>query len=183
VATWLREKKLVTAAQLAAANSIEFGMPVFDPVAMDAEHGAIKLVKEDLLRKHSVLPLFKRGGKLFVGTSDPTDTRALDEVKFNANLTVEPILVDEDILKRTLELWLDATDSFSEALEDAEGLEGLEVGEDDAGGDSGSDVKGDDTPIVRFVNKVLVDAIKKGASDIHFEPYETDYRVRLRIDG
>src|SRR5690606_28952010 len=69
VATWLREKKLVTAAQLAAANSIEFGMPVFDPATMDAEHSAIKLVKEELLRKHCVLPLFKRGAKLFVGTS------------------------------------------------------------------------------------------------------------------
>ncbi len=183
VALWLQEKKLVTSAQLAAANSIEFGMPVFDPATMDAEQSAIKLVKEELLRKHCVLPLFRRGGKLFVGTFDPTDTRALDEVKFNANLTVEPILVDEDTLKRILELWLDATDSFAEALEDAEGLEGLELGDDESAGESGSDVKGDDTPIVRFVNKVLVDAIKKGASDIHFEPYENDYRVRLRIDG
>ena len=182
VAAWLREKKLVTAAQLAAANSIEFGMPVFDPSTMDASHNAIKLVSDELLRKHSLLPLFKRGGKLFVGTSDPTDTRALDEVKFNANLTVEPILVDEDVLKRTLEIWLDASDSFGDALEGAEGLEDLDVGgEEDA--DTGSDVKGDDTPIVRFVNKVLIDAIKKGASDIHFEPYENDYRVRLRIDG
>src|SRR5690554_1248349 len=183
VAIWLREKKHVTAAQLAAANSIEFGMPVFDPSTMDASRNAIKLVKDELLRKHNVLPLFKRGGKLFVGTSDPTDSHALDEVKFNANLVVEPILVDEDILKRTLEIWLDASDSFSDALEDAEGLESLEVGDDEPAGDSGSDVKGDDTPIVKFVNKVLVDAIKKGASDIHFEPYETDYRVRLRIDG
>src|SRR5690554_1432331 len=183
VPAWLREKKLVTAAQLAAANSIEFGMPLFDPATMDASHNAIKLVNEELLRKHNVLPLFKRGGKLFVGTSDPTNSHALDEVKFHANLTVEPILVDEDALRRTLELWLEASDSFGDALDDAEGLEGLEVGGDEAAGDSGSDVKGDDTPIVKFVNKVLVDAIKKGASDIHFEPYETDYRVRLRIDG
>ena len=183
VATWLREKKLVTAAQLTAANSIEFGMPVFDPFTMEAEHNAIKLVSEDLLRKHNLLPLFRRGGKLYVGTADPTDTRALDEVKFNANLMVEPILVSEDALKRTLELWLEANDSFGDVLDDAEGLENLEVGGDEAASDSGSDVKGDDTPIVRFVNKVLVDAIKKGASDIHFEPYENDYRVRLRIDG
>nr|WP_095208066.1 type IV-A pilus assembly ATPase PilB [Luteimonas sp. JM171]AOH36172.1 type IV-A pilus assembly ATPase PilB [Luteimonas sp. JM171] len=182
VVAWLREKKLVTSAQLAAANSVEFGMPVFDPSVMDAESNAIKLVSEDLVRKHTLLPLFKRGGKLFVGTADPTNSHAMDEVKFNANLTVEPILVDEDILKRTLELWLDASDSFGDALEDAEGLEGLEVGNDETA-DSGNDAKGDDTPIVKFVNKVLVDAIKKGASDIHFEPYENDYRVRLRIDG
>src|SRR5690554_1644318 len=183
VAIWLREKKLVTAAQLAAANSIEFGMPVIDPATVDSGHNAIKLVSEDLLRKHNVLPLFKRGGKLFVGTSDPTDSRALDEVKFNTNLAVEPILVDEDVLRRTLEVWLDATDSFGDTLEDADGLESLDVGGDEGASDSGSDVSGDDTPIVKFVNKVLVDAIKKGASDIHFEPYETDYRVRLRIDG
>ncbi|MEN1926178.1 type IV-A pilus assembly ATPase PilB [Luteimonas qiangzhengi] len=182
VAIWLRQKSLVSAAQLAAANSIEFGIPVFDPTTMDVEQTAIKLVSEELLRKHLLLPLFKRSGKLFVGTADPTDTRALDEVKFNANLTIEPILVAEDALKRTLELWLEATDSFGDALEDAEGLENLDVGGGEAS-DSGSDVKGDDTPIVKFVNKVLVDAIKKGASDIHFEPYETDYRVRLRIDG
>lgn len=182
VAVWLRQQKLITAAQLAAANSIEFGMPVFDPSAMDAEHNAIKAVDEELLRKHTLLPLFKRGSKLFVGISDPTNTQALDEVKFNANLVVEPILADQDILKRTLELWLDSSDSFGDALDDAEGLESLEVGGEETN-PTGSDVKGDDTPIVKFVNKVLVDAIKKGASDIHFEPYETDYRVRLRIDG
>src|SRR5690606_37565786 len=105
---------------------------------MDAEHSAIKLVKEELLRKHCVLPLFKRGGKLFVGTSDPTDTRALDEVKFNANLTVEPILVDEDTLRRTLELWLEATDSFGEALEGAEGLEDLDIGGEEDSAESSS---------------------------------------------
>ncbi|MDH5822401.1 type IV-A pilus assembly ATPase PilB [Luteimonas sp. RD2P54] len=183
IAGWLREHKLVTGAQLAAANSIEFGMPVFDPATMDPSQAAVKLVKEELLRKHCVLPLFRRGGKLFVGTADPTNTHALDEVKFHTNLVVEPILVDEDALKRTLEIWLEVSDSFGDALEDADGLEGLEVGGDEIASESASEVKGDDTPVVKFVNKVLIDAIKKGASDIHFEPYETDYRVRLRIDG
>ena len=183
VALWMRDKNLVTASQLAAANSIEFGMPLFDPTTMDASHAAIKVVSEELLRKHNVLPLFKREGKLFLGTSDPTNTPALDEIKFNANLVVEPILVDEDTLRRTLELWLEATDSFGDALADAEGLENLDVGDNEPASDSTADAKGDDTPIVKFVNKVLVDAIKKGASDIHFEPYENDYRVRLRIDG
>ncbi|MEZ0469281.1 type IV-A pilus assembly ATPase PilB [Luteimonas salinilitoris] len=183
VAIYLREHRLVSAAQLAAANSIEFGMPAFDPAVMDAAQCAVKLVKEDLLRKHNVLPLFKRGGKLFVGTADPTNTHALDEVKFHTNLVVEPILVDEDTLKRTLEIWLEVHDSFADALEDSDGLEGLDVGADEIATDSGSDAKGDDTPVVKFVNKVLVEAIKKGASDIHFEPYENDYRVRLRIDG
>ncbi|MBJ6980226.1 type IV-A pilus assembly ATPase PilB [Luteimonas sp. MC1895] len=184
VSQYLREHKLATAGQMAAANSIEFGMPVFDPSVMDGSQSALKLVSEELLAKHPILPLFKRGGRLFVGTPDPTNTHALDEVKFHTNLVVEPILVDEEKLRRCLELWQDAGDSFGESLDDSEGLDNLDItgGEED-GAEGGVDAKGDDTPVVKFVNKVLIDAIKKGASDIHFEPYENDYRVRLRIDG
>ena len=184
VSGWLREHKLVSAAQMAAANSIEFGMPVFDPATMDGSMSAVKLVSEELLNKHQVLPLFKRGAKLFVGTSDPTNSHALDELKFHTNLVVEPILVDEDSIRRTLELWLQAADGFGDALDDADGLENLDVeaGTEEDTRDAGADGK-DDAPIVKFVNKVLIDAIKRGASDIHFEPYETDYRVRLRVDG
>ena len=184
IAQYLREHKLVNSAQLAAANSIEFGMPVFDPSVMDGAQSAIRLVSEELLAKHPILPLFKRGGRLFVGTPEPTNTHALDEVKFHTNLVVEPILVDEDKLRRCVELWQDAGDSLGDSLNDSEGLDNLDIsGGEDEGGDGGVDAKGDDTPIVKFVNKVLIDAIKKGASDIHFEPYEADYRVRLRIDG
>ncbi len=183
IANYLREQKLVTPSQLAAANSIEFGMPLFDPSVMDPSQSAIRLVKDELLQKHHVLPLFKRGGRLFVGVSDPTNTAALDEVKFHTNLLVEPILVDEETIQRTMQVWLDSNDSLG-SMEDAEGLDSLDVsGGEDEGGDGGIDAKTDDTPVVKFVNKVLVDAIKRGASDIHFEPYETDYRVRLRIDG
>ncbi|MDR6093535.1 type IV-A pilus assembly ATPase PilB [Stenotrophomonas sp. SORGH_AS_0321] len=181
---WFAQHKVVTAAQLAAANSLEFGMPLFDVGVFDANQSAIKLVSEELLRKHHVLPLFKRGGKLYVGTSDPT--HSLDEIKFHTNLVVEPILVDEDQIRRTLEQWQNTHDSMSSQMgDDDEGMANLEIGTDDDNnaGDSGIDAKGDDTPVVKFVNKVLVDAIRKGASDIHFEPYEDDYRVRLRIDG
>ncbi|GAA4853439.1 type IV-A pilus assembly ATPase PilB [Luteimonas vadosa] len=184
IAVYLREHRLVTSGELAAANSIEFGMPIVDPTAMDGTQSAISLIDEELLAKHNVLPLFKRGGRLFVGVSDPTDTRALDELKFHTNLAVEPILVDDDKIRRTVEQWQDNSDALRDALDDAEGLEGLDIsGGDDDIADSGVDAKGDDTPVVKFINKVLIDAIKKGASDIHFEPYETDYRVRLRIDG
>ncbi|MEN4904503.1 type IV-A pilus assembly ATPase PilB [Luteimonas sp. TWI1416] len=184
VAGYLREHKLVSAAQMAAALSVEFGMPLFDPAAMAPQASAVKLVSEELLNKHAVLPLFQRGPRLFVGTADPTNTLALDDIKFQTNLTVEPILIDEDSIRRTLELWLSSSDSLAGALDDAEGLESLDVGNDEDGGRIENVVDGkDDAPIVRFVNKVLVDAIKRGASDIHFEPYETDYRVRLRVDG
>jgi len=186
LAQWIAEKRLVGAAHLAAANAIEFGMPLLDVSAFDPTQNAFRLVQEDLLQKHQVLPLFKRGGRLFVGVSSPTQSHALDEIKFHTNLVVEPILVDEDQIRRTLELWSAVGDSLGSSLggDDEEGLEGLEVGKDEEGGsESGVDAKGDDTPVVKFVNKVLVEAIRRGASDIHFEPYETDYRVRLRIDG
>ena len=182
---WFAEKKLVTSAQLAAANALEFGMPLLDVSVFDPNQSAIGLVSEELLRKHHVLPLFKRGGKLFVGTSDPT--HSLDEIKFHTNLVVEPILVDEDQIKRTLEQWQSKHDNLGGSLGgDDDGMGDLDVstGDDEGGAsESGHDAKGDDTPVVKFVNKVLVDAIRKGASDIHFEPYEDDYRVRFRIDG
>lgn len=183
---YFAEKKLVTPAQLAAANALEFGMPLLDVSVFDSGQSAISLVSEELLRKHHVLPLFKRGGKLFVGTSDPT--HSLDEIKFHTNLVVEPILVDEEQIRRTLEQWQSKHDTLGSGLGggDDEGMGDLDVSSgDDEGGnaDTGHDAKGDDTPVVKFVNKVLVDAIRKGASDIHFEPYEDDYRVRFRIDG
>lgn len=186
LAQWLADKKLVSAAHMAAANAMEFGMPLLDVSVFDANQSAIKLVSEELLRRHQVLPLFKRGGKLFVGTSNPT--QQLDEIKFQTNLVVEPILVDEEQIRRTLDLWMASNDALGDSLGgDDEGMGDLDVaaGDEDmgGGGDSGIDAKGDDTPVVKFVNKVLVDAIRKGASDIHFEPYEDDYRVRFRIDG
>ena len=185
LATYLTEHRMVSAAALAAAHSVEFGMPMVDALALDPAQTAIALVKEDLLRKHQVLPLFKRGSRLFVGTSDPTNNQALEELKFHTNLAVEPILVDADRIKRCLDQWLEAAESLANDLADADGLEGLEfsAGEDDFGGDTGVDAKGEDTPVVKFVNKALVEAIRRGASDIHFEPYEADYRVRYRIDG
>ena len=186
LAQWIAEKKLVAASQMAAANAVEFGMPLLDVSTFDASQNALKLVSEELVQKHHVLPLFKRGNKLFLGTSQPTQTGALAEIQFHTNLVVEPILVDDDQIRRTLEQWQNAGGQISGDLGgDDEGLDNLDVGggDEDAGGDSGVDAKGDDTPVVKFVNKVLIDAIRRGASDIHFEPYESEYRVRLRIDG
>ncbi len=189
LAQYLVENRLIAPVQLAAANSVEFGMPIFDVAAMDPTQSAIKLVSEELVRKHCALPLFKRGGRLFVGIADPTNTRALDDIKFQTNLAVEAILVDEERIKAAIDKWLESADAMVDAMaagDDDEDFENLDVSsgdEDELGGDSGVDAKGDDTPVVKFINKVLVDSIRKGGSDIHFEPYETDYRVRLRIDG
>ncbi|MBS0211848.1 MAG: type IV-A pilus assembly ATPase PilB [Proteobacteria bacterium] len=182
VQQYLVERRLVTAVQIAHANAVEFGMPLFDASVLDLAQAAIKEVSEELVQKHGILPLFKRGNRLFVGTSDPTNTPALDEIKFAAKLTVEPILVDADTLKRTIDKAMTAGDSLS--ADDSEGLENLETGDiSDNEPENADPNKADDTPVVKFVNKMLVDAIKRGASDIHFEPYENDYRVRQRMDG
>ena len=185
IGAWLSENGLVSSAQIALASAFEFGVPLFDVTALDLTQIPIKLVKEELINKHKALPLFKRGNRLFVGVSDPTNLRALDDIKFQSNHIIEPILVDEQQLDRAIEQAQNATSTTIDDMEDSEGLENLDLGDvsEDEGG-TGVDASGaDDAPVVRFVNKVLVDAIKRGASDIHFEPYETTYRVRLRMDG
>jgi type IV pilus assembly protein PilB len=181
---WLVEQRMVSVAQVAAANSAEFGIPLFDASALEFKYSAVKIVSEDLINKHLALPLIKRGNRLFVAVADPTNTRALDDIKFATNLTVEPVLVDEERLRRAIEAALMNNDTLDQGGDDDDGLENLEStgGDDDA--DTGIDAKGgDDTPVVKFVNKMLLDAIKRGASDIHFEPYETEFRVRFRMDG
>jgi type IV pilus assembly protein PilB len=184
--TWLVQQALVDSSTAATAASIEFGIPVFDVRALELIAAPIKLVDEKLIRAHRAMPLYKRGNRLYVGISDPTNLRALDEIKFHTNLLVEPILVPDDHLERAIEQALAGVEALSAAIGESDELDNLDLesstGEDDESAVDAS-AGSDDAPIVRFVNKVLVDAIKRGASDIHFEPYETQYRVRLRLDG
>lgn len=185
ITQWLMSRGLVSGSHIAQAQAIEFGMPMIDVSAMDAAQMPVKLIDEKLINAHKALPLFKRGSRLFVGIADPTNTRGLDEIKFAANLVVEPILVAQDQLEKAIDTALSAAEAAIGGMDEDEGLENLELGDASDEGDNagGVDAKGDDTPVVRFVNKMLVDAIKRGASDIHFEPYETEYRVRFRMDG
>ena len=186
IGAWMVENGLASGRQVATASSAEFGMPLLDVQAMDFTQLPMNLVREDLITKHKALPLFKRGNRLFVGIADPTNVRALEEIKFQSNHIVEPILVEVDLLDRAIEQAQSASSNVIADLgEDSEGLDSLDVGAVDDDGDStGVDATGgDDAPVVKFVNKVLVDAIKRGASDIHFEPYENAYRVRFRMDG
>ena len=187
MASYLVEHALISDAKMALASSVEFGLPLFDLSALDLSQAPIKLVSEKTITQHKALPLFKRGNRLFVGISDPTHQRVLDEIKFQANLAVEPILVQQDLLDRAIDQAMNNAGPIMDGLDDSEGLENLELGDtsdDGENGNSGIDANGnDDAPVVRFINKVLVDAIKRGASDIHFEPYESTYRVRFRMDG
>lgn len=184
--THLVETKKVDAATVANAASQEFGVPLLDIDAMDAEFLVKDLVAEKIVNRHRVLPLYKRGTRLFVAISDPTNLQALDEIKFNTGLATEPILVREDKLSKAIDAALDASDSTFDELAGDDGLEDMEFADEEAEAKArgeGSDEGINDTPIVKFVNKVLIDAINKGASDIHMEPYEKSYRVRYRLDG
>jgi type IV pilus assembly protein PilB len=185
IVSYLVEYNLADAREIAIAASQEFGAPLLDLDAVQADFEIVRLVSEKTLRKHRVLPLVKRGKRLFVAISDPTNLHALDEVKFATGLSVEAIVVEEDKLERLLTKSLEQVDTAMPELagEDFE-LDSLEVSADDEAVDEGverADVE--DAPIVRFVNKVMLDAIKRGASDIHFEPYERSYRIRFRLDG
>jgi len=182
--SYVVEKKLLPAIDLAQAASIEFGVPLLDINTVDIDAEVAKLVAEKLIRKHHTLPIFKRGNRLFVAVSDPTNLQALDEIKFHVGMSTEPILVEEDKLGKTIDKVIDANDTSLSALAGDTDLDDVEfVDEDEQGGPDTSESDADDTPVVRFVNKVLLDAINKGASDIHFEPYEKTYRVRFRVDG
>ncbi len=186
--TYLVENALVDANKAATLASLEFGVPLFDIDAINLSMAPIKLVEEKLVHKHRVLPLYKRGSRLYVAVSDPTNLRALDEIKFHTNLGIEPILVSDDALSRKIDEGLSQADSFMDELATEDGLDDVDFAdvEDFADDDMGSGDEGnaiDDTPVVRFINKVLLDAIKRGASDVHFEPYEHKYRVRFRMDG
>ncbi len=183
--SYLVEHDYVKAKELANCASLEFGIPLFDIDALDLELIPISLVPEKLIRQHHALPIQKRGNRLFVAISDPMNLMALDEFKFNTGISTEPVLVEEDKLSEILDKALEMSDasmSMDGLLDDD--LEDLEFSDSEDGpiDDPGeSDI--DDTPIVRFVHKVLLDAIHRKASDIHFEPYEQTFRVRFRIDG
>jgi len=182
----LVETKLVAPLRLAEAASAEFGSPLLDLSAFALDFNVVKEINEKLMRKTHALPLFKRGKRLFLAVSDPTNLQALDEIKFATGYFTEAIIVEEDKLTKAIESAAQQLESASAAADfgDAD-LESLEVVETDGEG-SGSDVTrsdADEAPIVRYVNKLMVDAINQGASDIHFEPYEKTYRIRYRKDG
>ncbi|MCH8177623.1 MAG: type IV-A pilus assembly ATPase PilB [Proteobacteria bacterium] len=182
--TYLVKNKIVESSLLAIISSREFGLPVFDLSAMDTEHAAMTLVQEKLITKHNAVPLFKRGNRLFVAISNPTNTQALDEFKFNTGLTTEAILVQEDQLSAFIEKAVRAIDDIGgmdDMLDDD--LANLDIGGEDEEQAAPTQADTEDAPVVKYVNKILLDGINKGASDIHFEPYERRYRVRYRIDG
>ena len=180
--TYLTQNDLADSRRLAFSAAMEFGVSVLDLDAFAPEMLPEKTVDEKLIRKHNALPLYKRGNRLFVAISDPTNLQALDEIKFNTGLSTDSILVDDAKLRTAIDKYLESQDSTMGDLEDAD-LEGVETEGGDQEDEKAVTAEVDDAPIVKYVNKMLLDAIRGGASDVHFEPYEKSYRVRYRTDG
>jgi type IV pilus assembly protein PilB len=178
---YLVQKKLVDPQAVALTSSLEFNIPLLDLNAIDLTDIPLDLVGQKLIEQHHVLPLFKRGNKVFIATSDPANPTALGEIKFNTRLNTEAILVEEDKLAKGIDSVLEAADTSMDDLDDD--LGNLEFADTDAEDDDVVTSGSDDAPIVKFVNKVLLDGIKKGVSDLHFEAYEKFFRIRFRGDG
>lgn len=182
--TYLVQNKLAKARDLAMVCAEEFGYPYLDLTALDREsQPEVSLVSEKLIRQHCVMPLYKRGSRLYLALSDPTNQQALSDIQFNTGLMTDAVIVEDDKLRKAIDKYLESATSGLDDMGDGD-LDSLEVEavtDDDKRGDASKDTE--DAPVVRFVNKMLLDAVKKGSSDLHFEPYEKTYRVRFRTDG
>ena len=172
-------------AMLYRMTAEEYGMPLFDLRTLNLTDRPTDLVTPKFIDEHQVLPIFHRGSKVFVAVGEPGEQAGLDAFKFQTGLGVEPILVDATALKESIEKISGEASASDLAVLDEENLEDIEfLDEDESGGETVSQADAEsDTPVVRFVNKLLMDAIKLGASDIHVEPYEKRLRVRYRVDG
>jgi len=181
--SYLVQNKLVKSRQVAEIASEHFGMALLDLNCLDKETQPKGLVSEKLVRQHHALPLWRRGNKLFVGISDPTNHQAINDIQFSTGLSTEAILVEDDKLSDAIEKFFDTHTTGLEEMADVD-LDSVDVESiDDRHQDSIAGQDADDAPVVRFVHKMLLDAIKSGSSDLHFEPYEKTFRVRMRTDG
>ena len=174
--------KRFTAQQIAVFGSRAFGVPLLDLASYDLDQFPKEHFDAKISHTRRVLPLAKRGNRLFVAVSDPANMQALEEVRFKTNLVIEPVVVEDDKLGSVIHKILEASGA---TLKDAANLDDLEVDMQEAGGATTleEDAEVEDAPVVKYIQKILLDAIAGGASDIHFEPYERFYRIRYRVDG
>ncbi len=184
--THLVQSELVAAKDIATSASEEFGTPLLDITTLDPEAIPKNLVDEKLIRANHAIPIFHRGNRLFVAVSEPTNRTGLDEIKFQTGISTEEVLVEENKLASFIEAFLESQEGggLGDLGDDDVDLD-LEAVDEEGGGPDDADEgsAADDTPVVRFINKMLMDAIKGGSSDLHFEPFEKAYRVRFRTDG
>jgi len=174
--------KRLTAHQLAVFASRAFGTPLLDLASFDVDQIPKEFVDLKIAQSRRVLPLFKRNNKLFVAISDPANLQALEEMRFKTNLVPEAIVVEDDKLGQAIVRIIEATGTTLKDMTNLEDMEvGLEGGVSAVSLDEDSDIE--DAPVVKYLQKILTDAIAAGASDVHFEPYEKYFRIRYRVDG
>lgn len=178
----LIEQHRLSPLTIAESISVEFGEPLFDLAVYDVGLLPRELTDNKLIQKHRVVPLTQRGQILYVATSNPTNIDALDAIRFNTKLNIEPIIVEHTKLEKLIEQHFGDSSSFD--FGDSEDFDlDIDVNQDSPQEDDDASPQGDESPIVKYINKLLIDAIRMGASDLHFEPYEKTYRVRYRVDG
>jgi type IV pilus assembly protein PilB len=175
--------KKLSGLQIAEFASSTFGYPLFDLAQVDSAYLPPAALDAKLMQSRRIAPLFKRGTKLFVATSDPTNLQALEDAKFQTGAMIEPVVVEDSKLGQLIDKLVEATGaSIKNAAVDHDDLE-MAGGDEQAPEPDAGAAEVDDAPVVRYIQKMLMDAINQGASDIHFEPYEKFYRIRYRVDG
>jgi type IV pilus assembly protein PilB len=182
----LVKESVLDALTIATIAAEEFGTPLYNLSAHKVSSIPTDLVDQKLIRKYQTLPLFKRGNRLFLAVTDPSNLQALDDIKFNTGLSTDAILVEADKLEAAIvQFFTSQEETLGDTLGglDDEGLDDFDVENPDDNKDDDSGLEVDEAPIVKFINKILLEAIRQGASDIHFEPYEKSYRIRFRTDG
>ena len=179
--SWLVQNKLVKSDTLMRLAGEQFGIPYFDLKAVNSEVFPKDSISEKLARQYRALPLYKHGNKLFIAVSDPSSLQAVNDIQFSTGMLVEALLVEDDKLGVAIDNLYQSATGGLDGIDDGD-LDNFDL-QDTEARDVGQSTEVDETPVVRFVNKMLLDAIKNGASDLHFEPYEKTYRVRFRIDG
>lgn len=181
IVPFLIDQLKIPSLQIAEKISQEFGEPLFDLSVYDSAQIIREGIDEKLINKHRILPIFKRGNLLYIATSNPTNMDAMDAIRFSSKMNIEAVIVEHHILQKLIENNFAQADSFEFSDDDIDldlGVEDLTKKEDDE-----NEQQADEAPIVKYINKLLIDAIRMGASDLHFEPYEKSYRVRYRVDG
>ncbi len=181
IVPFLIDQLKIPSLQIAEKISQEFGEPLFDLSVYDSAQIIREGIDEKLINKHRILPIFKRGNLLYIATSNPTNMDAMDAIRFSSKMNIEAVIVEHHILQKLIENNFAQADSFEFSDDDID----LDLGVEDVTTkeDSTEEQQGEEAPIVKYINKLLIDAIRMGASDLHFEPYEKSYRVRYRVDG
>ena len=178
----LVKSRKLTAKDVSLFAAQTFGYPLLDLNAVDMDNLPLNLIDTKIVMNHRVVALGKRGNRVFVAMSDPSNEQVLQEVKFATGLNMEPVVVEDDKLEKVVRKLTDSTGKALEMATEDVDLSGIEVTDGEAQPDVVTEDI-DDAPVVKYVQKILLDAINGGASDIHFEPYEKFYRIRYRTDG